>query len=280
MRRKTSWELVTCARRGHVLVGIDAETLLPEHAVFARELDGLRWHRCLRCDTWRPLAPPDSPARKHPPGRDEIEIPERGKALRDKIVLRVIAADRVLHFVVLSLLGIAVLFVARHETALRGDFYRVVADLQRGVAGGPVESTPQHGVLHELAKLFAVRAGTLTRAGVVILGYGILEGIEAVGLWMGKRWAEYLTFVATTLLIPYEIYELTLRVSAFKLVALAINLAVALYLLLAKRLFGLRGGHRADMARRGALGGWEAIEKATPQHVGSSGQVEPEPASL
>jgi hypothetical protein len=47
------------------------------------------------------------------------------------------------------------------------------------------------------------------------------------------------------------------------MVTLVINLAVVLYLLLAKRLFGLRGGYRAEMLRRQALGGWEAIERST-----------------
>ena len=85
-----------------------------------------------------------------------------------------------------------------------------------------------------------------------------------VGLWLNKRWAEYLTFIATTALVPYEIYELTNSVSVFKLIALVINLAVVIYLLLAKRLFGLRGGHAAEHARRRVSSGWAAIERATP----------------
>ena len=85
-----------------------------------------------------------------------------------------------------------------------------------------------------------------------------------VGLWLNKRWAEYLTFIATTALVPFEVYELTNSVSAFKLVALIINLAVVIYLLLAKRLFCLRGGHQAERARRERSSGWGAIERATP----------------
>ena len=86
-----------------------------------------------------------------------------------------------------------------------------------------------------------------------------------VGLWLAKRWAEYLTFVATTLLVPLEVYEITEGVSAFKVVTLVINVAIVMYLLLAKRLFGLRGGHRVVQERRQRLGGWEAIERATPE---------------
>ena len=67
-----------------------------------REIDGLRWYRCVRCDSWVPLPPPEHPARETPPSRDEVDLPLRGKALRDKIVLRVIAIDRAIHFVVLA----------------------------------------------------------------------------------------------------------------------------------------------------------------------------------
>jgi hypothetical protein len=44
-----------------------------------------------------------------------------------------------------------------------------------------------------------------------------------------------------------------------------LNLAVAVYLLLAKRLFGLRGGGRAERAIHDADVGWPAIERATPK---------------
>jgi hypothetical protein len=41
--------------------------------------------------------------------------------------------------------------------------------------------------------------------------------------------------------------------------------AVAVYLLYAKRLFGMRGGGRAEKAEREADTGWTAIERATPK---------------
>jgi uncharacterized membrane protein (DUF2068 family) len=39
-------------------------------------------------------------------------------------------------------------------------------------------------------------------------------------------------------------------VSVFKVVTLVINVPVVIYLLLAKRLFGVGGGHRVEMERR------------------------------
>src|SRR5205809_18550 len=81
--------------------------------------DGVRWHRCLRCDAWLPLAPPARPTRGHPPDRAHIELPLRGRPLRDKIVLRAIAIDRAIHFVVLGLLAGAIFILAAHRDQLR-----------------------------------------------------------------------------------------------------------------------------------------------------------------
>ena len=46
------WELLVCGIAGHELVGLDARELRPSDAIVAREIDGVRWHRCLRCDSW------------------------------------------------------------------------------------------------------------------------------------------------------------------------------------------------------------------------------------
>src|SRR5205085_11504877 len=74
----------------------------------------------------------------------------------------------------------------------------------------------------------------------------LLEGVEAVGLWRQRRWAEYLTAIATAGFLPFELHELAKRVSIGRVLALVINLAVLVYLLWAKRLFGIRGGARRD----------------------------------
>ena len=49
------------------------------------------------------------------------------------------------------------------------------------------------------------------------------------------------------------------------LITLIINLAVVMYLLYAKRLFGLRGGGAADAALREADSGWPALERTLPR---------------
>jgi uncharacterized membrane protein (DUF2068 family) len=254
---------VACGFGGHALFGLDAENVRPEDTEIVRDYGGLRWHRCLRCDSWVVLPPPSHPASSHPPDRDQIEIPLRGKALRDKVVLRLIAVDRAFHFLVLCLLGIAVLAFAGNETSLRDAYYRILTDLQGG-AGGPVQNSGHVGILHELDRLFSLRSGTLREVGIALICYGLLEGIEGVGLWLTKRWAEYLTFLATTILLPLEVYEIINRGTVLKVIGFIINLAVVVYLLFAKRLFGLRGGGRADEELRARDTSWEAVQRATP----------------
>ena len=172
-------------------------------------------------------------------------MPLRGKALRDRIVLRLIAVDRALHFLVLVLLGVAVLLFAADRTSLRDDLLPDPHRIQGGVAGGPVQNSGHVGILHELDRLFSLRSGTLHEVGDRADRLRrCSRASRPSGLWFAKRWAEYLTFLATTILLPLEIYELIHQQLALKVIGFVINLAVVIYLLYAKRLFGLRGGAR------------------------------------
>jgi uncharacterized membrane protein (DUF2068 family) len=262
-RPKFHYELLACGLSGHELVGTDAESLRPEDEAIAREgADGERWYRCLRCDSWLPLPAPEAPTRAQPPSREEVLVPLRGRALRDKIVLRIIAVDRAVHFVVLAAIAVAVFIFAANQTQLRGPVFRVLADLQGGV-GAPVHDSG-HGLFHQLRHLFSIQSGTLTKVGLIVAAYAVLEGAEAVGLWYQRRWAEYLTFIATAALLPVEVYELTQTGSPLKIITFVLNLAVVVYLLLAKRLFGLRGGAAAEERERERDAGWPAIERNTP----------------
>jgi uncharacterized membrane protein (DUF2068 family) len=262
-RPRFHYELIGCGLRGHQLVGTQAARLRPADSLLAREsADGLRWYRCLRCDAWLPLPRPTHPTTEHLPDRDRIDLPLRGRALRDRWVLRLIALDRIVHCVVLALLAGGVFLFADKRAGLSATFFRVMDAVQGGVGGrtGPAGT----GILGELQKAFAARPSTLLLVGLVLTGYAVLEGAEAVGLWRGRRWAEYLTFLATALLLIPEVYELTHRVTVLKVLTLVINLAVLAYLLVGKRLFGLRGGGRADAAQRSEDTGWEALERVTP----------------
>ncbi|HEY8864152.1 MAG TPA: DUF2127 domain-containing protein [Candidatus Dormibacteraeota bacterium] len=97
-----------------------------------------------------------------------------------------------------------------------------------------------HGVIVQLLLRLLVYVGNFTHINVLAIGaitYALLEGTEGVGLAMRRRWAEYLTVIATGILIPYEAYEVVHHVTLFKVGALLLNLAVVGYLAYRKRLF-------------------------------------------
>jgi uncharacterized membrane protein (DUF2068 family) len=276
-RPRFHYELIGCGVHGHELVGTDAAQVRPQDELLVREPgDGLRWYRCVRCDAWVPLPPPTAPTQQHLPDREHIALPLRGRPLRDRYVLRLIALDRVVHFLVLGVLAAAVILFAANREALSQTFYRVLDAVQGGV-GGPT-GQGGGGILGELQKAFAAKPSTLWIVGLIIAGYALLEGLEAMGLWRGKRWAEYLTFIATTLLLIPELYELTGTITATKIITLIINLVVVGYLLFAKRLFGLRGGGRAEAEERARDSGWDALERSLPSptttHTLASGPSE------
>jgi uncharacterized membrane protein (DUF2068 family) len=88
---------------------------------------------------------------------------------------------------------------------------------------------------------------TLLAAGLAV--YALIELAEAVGLWLGQRWGEYLAAAATSIFLPYEIYDLTGKITWLRIAALVINLLLVTYLVWTRRLFGVRGGKTAYEAR-------------------------------
>jgi uncharacterized membrane protein (DUF2068 family) len=269
VRPRFHYELLVCGLRGHELIGTDAAELRAEDALFAREMAGQRWHRCVRCDSWLPLAAPVDAERRYPPARDEIELPLRGRPLRDKIVLRLIAIDKAIRFVLLSALAVAVFLVAENEPDLRDRFYAILGALQGG-AGGPTHES-NGGFVHSIDDLLSLGPGRLHLIGALLAAYALLQAVEAVGLWLGRRWAEYLTLIATSALLPLEVYELTRGITPLKVVALVVNIAIVVYLLFAKRLFGLRGGAAADEALRARDVGWGSLERTAPEVYSGAG---------
>ena len=80
------------------------------------------------------------------------------------------------------------------------------------------------------------KASNLTPDKIKQLGLGsmIYAGLfltEGIGLWLEKRWAEWLTVVITSSLIPIEIYEIYRHPTAIKIAVLLINIAIVAYLL-------------------------------------------------
>jgi uncharacterized membrane protein (DUF2068 family) len=54
---------------------------------------------------------------------------------------------------------------------------------------------------------------------------------EGTGLWLRKRWGEWLTVIITSSLVPLEAYEIHRHPSYVKLAVLVVNVAIVAYLI-------------------------------------------------
>jgi hypothetical protein len=89
----------------------------------------------------------------------------------------------------------------------------------------------QDVVLRSLVWFSGLSARRVQALGFVTLAYAAVFAIEGVGLWLQRRWAEWLTVVVTGSLIPLEIWELVHRPTIGKSFVLIVNIAIVLYLI-------------------------------------------------
>ena len=249
-------ETFVCSRRGHVTPAALVERLRPEDAGLGVDLpDGRRMARCTRCDVWIATTPPAKPVRETLPSVDVIKLPRRGRELRDAIVLRLIAIDRAIHSLLFALLAVFAFLLETNLGSLRHDAQSLISGLTGNTGQGAAQGTIDrwlHDILH-------LKKHTLLILLFTAIAYSVVEGVEAVGLWLEKRWAEYLTAIATAGFLPFEINELTKKITVIRVGALVLNIAILVWLVWRKRLFGIRGGARAlreyeDVDRRAVFG--------------------------
>jgi uncharacterized membrane protein (DUF2068 family) len=93
------------------------------------------------------------------------------------------------------------------------------------------------------SKIHALRFVTFT--------YAAIFAVEGVGLWMQKRWAEWLTTIITASLIPLEVWEFAYRPNLGKAAVVIGNTAIVAYLVWHVRAKG-RGAAGAGSAAPGA----------------------------
>ena len=90
---------------------------------------------------------------------------------------------------------------------------------------------PHNRYLHWLlAKLPMVDDRKLKELSIGTFIYAAVFLTEGTGLAFHKRWAEYFTIITTSSFLPLEVYELIHHATIAKGVALAINIAVVIYL--------------------------------------------------
>jgi uncharacterized membrane protein (DUF2068 family) len=86
-------------------------------------------------------------------------------------------------------------------------------------------------LIHVLVlKVDALQPHTVLLAGLVSLGYAGILLVEGIGLWLEFTWAAYLTVVSTSLLLPFELYEVIEQVSMLRVGVLLFNLVIVFYL--------------------------------------------------
>ena len=81
-----------------------------------------------------------------------------------------------------------------------------------------------------LERLVGVTNSQIVTFGVVALFYSAVLLVEATGLWLQKRWAEYLTAISTALLLPLELYEMYERFTWVRIAIFVINIFIVWYL--------------------------------------------------
>ena len=82
-----------------------------------------------------------------------------------------------------------------------------------------------------LSKLQLIHTKELKELSALGAGYASLFVTEGIGLLFRKRWAEWLTILATSSLMPLELYELIKKFTAIRVIVLLINAAVVLFLI-------------------------------------------------
>jgi len=233
------WSLLACGRSGHVTYA-PAEPGVRKR-LSAQTESGEAW-RCLRCDTFATGDPQLSgPAAEAPAVR-------RGKEIRSAFILRIFAIERFVRAVGAGLLAFVVWRIGNSRQSAERSLDRELAAF-RGLfhdVGYRIEHSKLVGLIHHALTLSPTTIRLV--AGALAL-YGVIELIEGVGLWLSRRWGEYFAMVATSLGLPYEVYELASKITVVRSLLFAVNLALVLYLVITKRLFGVRGGKHAYEAR-------------------------------
>jgi uncharacterized membrane protein (DUF2068 family) len=235
------WSLFWCATKGHVTYAPDEPEL---RARLTTETAGGPAWRCLRCGDFVT----DGEHRGGPAA--EAPLLRRGKELRSALILRVFAVERFLRFLVLGAAAYGVWRFKYDRSGIQRAFNNdlpAIRDLYRDM-GFNVNNSHLLGLIRDA---FNLDARTLTWLAIALAAYALIELVECIGLWLGKRWGEYFAMVATSIFIPYEIYDLTVKVTWLRLLAFGVNLLLVVYLVWTKRLFGVRGGKKAyDAALR------------------------------
>lgn len=238
--RKFDWNLRSCGRHGHVTYAPDETEL--RSRLHVETATGEAW-KCLRCATYV-VGPPhgSGPA-------EDAPLVLRGAALKDAFILRALAVERLIRALLLTALAYGIHRFDNARDAVSKTF-QTYLPLLKPLADKLHIDLQDAGPVRLAEKALAEPHSTLELVVLGVAAYAVLQYAEGVGLWLLKRWGEYVAVVGTSAFVPLEVYELVDKTTWFKVVLLLVNLAAVVYLVWSKRLFGVRGGHAAFIAER------------------------------
>lgn len=146
------------------------------------------------------------------------------------LVVRLIILERSIRGGLLALLGLALLTDSRQVLTLVRHY---VAELNLN----PGRNLFRRAIVAVLRQIGLLPPRTVVIIALAALAFAALEITEAVGLARRRRWAEYLTVIATAFGIPFELREVLAKQTPVRISFLLINVAVVIYLARKKRLF-------------------------------------------
>ncbi len=233
------WSLLGCGRSGHVTYAPDEPALRAR--LRGQTRGGEAW-QCLRCGAFVP-----GPAGARGPAGDAPPV-RRGKEIRSALILRLFAIERFLRALAFFAVSYGLWRFRTARQSIDAAFDRELPILRElfSQLGYQVDHSKLFGLVEHALTL---SDHTITLLAIGLAAYAAVEVVEGTGLWLARRWGEYFAMIATSAGLPLEIYDLTSKVTITTLIFFAVNLALVLYLVLAKRLFGVRGGKRAYDAR-------------------------------
>ena len=136
----------------------------------------------------------------------------------------------VLRLIALFKLTKVILLLATAYGVLRLRDASVIARLYSWAASLP-SGLEQDLIRRGLVFISGLSPGRINALGFVTLAYAAIFTTEGIGLWMRQRWAEWLTVIVTSSLIPLEIFESIHRPGIGKILVLIGNVAIVWYLI-------------------------------------------------
>jgi uncharacterized membrane protein (DUF2068 family) len=95
---------------------------------------------------------------------------------------------------------------------------------------------PQNQMIHAvISKLTGIDRTHLRAIAAGTFFYAILHLIEGIGLFLEQAWAGYLVVIATSTLIPFEIYEIAMKPTPLRFALFIVNVGIVVYLIVTIR---------------------------------------------